>query len=119
MNVSAADIGNAYLNAKCAEKVHVTCGPELFGAENEGKTSIIVRALYGLKSAGASWRAHLSIVIQDQLGYKSTKADPDIYEAQEGYSGSGVLCQPHCVWVFFIFQNSTIAQIHRRFLRTG
>ena len=63
MKISAADIGNAYLNAPCAEKVHVVCGPELFGPKNSGRTATIVRALYGLKSAGASWRAHLSAVI--------------------------------------------------------
>ena len=79
LKVCAADIGNAYLNAKCAERVHVKCGPELFGPENEGKIAVIVRALYGLKSAGASWRAHLSAMIQDQLKFKTSKADPDIY----------------------------------------
>ena len=79
LKISAADIGNAYLNAPCAEKVHVICGEELFGPENAGRTAIIVRALYGLKSAGASWRAHLSSVIQDELKYKPSKADPDMY----------------------------------------
>ena len=79
LKVSAADIGNAYLNAPCAEKVHVTCGPELFGEENAGKTAIIVRALYGLKSAGASWRAHLSSVIQSELKFTPSKGDPDVY----------------------------------------
>ena len=75
----AADIGNAYLNAPCKEKVHVTCGPELFGKENAGKTAVVVRALYGLKSAGASWRNHLSTMIKDVLKYKSCKADQDTY----------------------------------------
>ena len=79
LEILAADIGNAYLNAPCNEKVHIICGPELFGAENEGKTAIIVRALYGLKSAGASWRNHLSTMIQSQLGYKPCKADQDSY----------------------------------------
>ena len=79
LKICAADIGNAYLNAPCAEKVHVTCGAELFGPENVGKTAVIVRALYGLKSAGASWRAHLSGVIQGELKYIPSKADPDIY----------------------------------------
>ena len=79
LKISAADIGNAYLNAPCAEKVHVTCGPELFGAENAGKTAVIVRALYGLKSAGASWRAHLSSIIQSELKFKPSKGDPDVY----------------------------------------
>ena len=46
----AVDIGNAYLNALSKERVHVTCGAELFGPEGEGKTAVIDRALYGLKS---------------------------------------------------------------------
>ena len=79
LKLLAADIGNAYLNAPCREKVHVTVGPELFGQENEGKTAVIVRALYGLRSAGASWRAHLSSMIINDLGYRACKADQDIY----------------------------------------
>ena len=79
MELFAADIGNAYLNAPCRERVHVTVGPELFGEAHAGKTAVIVRALYGLKSAGASWRDHLSSVIQQQLKFKSSKADNDIY----------------------------------------
>ena len=79
LDICAADIGNAYINAQCREKVHVTVGPELFGEENAGKTAIIVRALYGLKSAGASWRDHLSQVIQDELHFKPTRADQDVH----------------------------------------
>jgi len=30
----------------------VKCGKELFGTEAEGNYAVIVRALYGLKSAG-------------------------------------------------------------------
>ena len=79
LNMLAADIGNAYLNAPYKEKVHVTVGPELFGEENAGKTAVIVRALYGLRSAGSSWRSHLSDVITSQLNYSPCKADGDIY----------------------------------------
>ena len=79
INVLAADIGNAYLNAPCGERVHVKVGPELFGAEHEGKFAVIVRALYGLKSAGNSWRNHFAICIREDLGYKPTVADPDVY----------------------------------------
>ena len=79
LDIMAGDIGNAYLNAPCKEKVHIICGPELFGKENEGKTAVIVRALYGLKSAGASWRNHLSSMIKEELKYKSCKADQDTY----------------------------------------
>ena len=79
MEIFTADIGNAYLNAPCRERVHVTVGPELFGEAHAGKTAVILRALYGLKSAGASWRDHLSSVIQQQLKFKPSKADNDVY----------------------------------------
>jgi hypothetical protein len=74
-----ADIGNAYLNAPCKERIHVKCGPELFGPENEGKYATVVRALYGLKMSGNSWHTHSSICIREDLGYKPTTADPDMY----------------------------------------
>ena len=37
-----------------------------------------MRALYGLKSAGAAFRAHLASFMR-QLGYTSCKADPDLW----------------------------------------
>ena len=55
LEIQSADKGNAYLNSSTNEKVYTTAGPE-FGAD-EGKTIIIVRALYGLKSSGASCMA--------------------------------------------------------------
>jgi hypothetical protein len=39
---------------------------------------IVVCALYGLKSAGASWHATLAQALRD-LGFVSTTADPDIW----------------------------------------
>ena len=78
LDVLSADVGNAYLNAACREKVHVKCGRELFGTEHEGKYAIISRALYGLKTSGASWRHHLAAEIRE-LGFISTKADVDVY----------------------------------------
>lgn len=83
LDVLMADIGNAYLNAPCRERVHVRCGPELFGSEHEGKYAVIVRALYGLTSAGNSWRHHFSTTIRSDLGFSSTKADPDVYRRVE------------------------------------
>ena len=78
LEILPTDIGNTYINAFCREKVHVRVGKELFGHENTGKTAIIIRALYGLKSAGASWRAHLSEQIRE-IGFKHTIADNDVY----------------------------------------
>jgi hypothetical protein len=39
----------------------------------------IVRALYGLKSSGASWHSVLKQAIIDDLGFQPTIADPDAY----------------------------------------
>ena len=79
LDIMACDIGNASLNAPNRERVHVTVGKELFGPEHEGKRAVVVRALYGLKSASAAWRHHFAATIINDLGYKSTIADPEVY----------------------------------------
>jgi hypothetical protein len=38
-----------------------------------------VRALYGLKSSGATWRACLAEVLRDQLGFQPCRADNDVW----------------------------------------
>ena len=54
LNIMTSDIKNAYLSAPLDVRIHATLGPE-FGPELEGKTALIVRALYGLPSAGACY----------------------------------------------------------------
>ncbi len=76
LEISACDIGNAYLNAPCREKLWTIVGSE-FGSE-KGSVMIIARALYGLKSSGAAWRATLAQSMEE-LGYKPTQADPDVW----------------------------------------
>jgi hypothetical protein len=39
---------------------------------------VVVRAMYGLKSAGASWRVTLAQALRD-IGFISTIADPDVW----------------------------------------
>jgi hypothetical protein len=75
LKVKAADILNAYISALIKEKVWCALGPE-FGS-NAGKSAIIVRALYGLTSAGAAFHAHL-VDCMRHLGYMSCPADPDL-----------------------------------------
>ena len=53
------------------------CGPE-FGSEFIGKLDIIVRAAYGIKSAGADFRNHLRDCV-DHLEYEFCKSDPDVW----------------------------------------
>ena len=76
LNVLAADCEGAYLNAPTREKLFTRCGPE-FG-EMQGRWAIIVRALYGSKSAAASWRATISGIIEG-LGFKMCRADNDVW----------------------------------------
>jgi hypothetical protein len=73
----SCDIGNAYLNAPCREKIWFVAGPE-FGS-HQGQVIKIVRVLYGLKSSGASWRKTLQRTICEELGFEMTTADPDVY----------------------------------------
>ncbi len=77
LDVFAADIENAYLNAPCREKIWTVAGAE-FGSD-AGSVMLIVRALYGLKSSGASWRSMLAETLgKDGLGYTSSNADKDV-----------------------------------------
>jgi hypothetical protein len=76
LDIMSCDLDNAYLNAKCKEKIWFKGGIEC-GA-NQGKVLIVVCALYGLKSAGASWCATLVQALRD-LSFVSTTADPDVW----------------------------------------
>jgi hypothetical protein len=77
VDVCAADIRNAYIQAPSSRKDYVTCGPE-FGLENVGKKALIHRALYGGKTAGRDFRNHLRECMK-HLSFKSCKADPDVW----------------------------------------
>ena len=52
LDILSCDIQNAYLTAKCREKIYCRAGPE-FGSEE--KIMLITRALYGLKSVGTAF----------------------------------------------------------------
>ena len=58
LQVKAGDVMNAYVTAPCSEKIWTVLGKE-FGTD-QGKKAIIVRALYGLKSSGVAFHAHLA-----------------------------------------------------------
>ncbi len=53
LEVKVGDVLNAYITAPVKEKIWTILGPE-FGLDS-GKSSVIVRALYRLKSAGAAF----------------------------------------------------------------
>ena len=78
LDVLACDIGNAYLNAPCKEKIWFVAGLEC-GRELQGRPMRLVRALYGLKSSGASWRKMFKDFIEGELGFKPSTMDNDMY----------------------------------------
>jgi hypothetical protein len=57
LQVKTTDIENTYLTAPVMEKIWCVLGLE-FG-DDAGKRAIIVCSLFGLKSAGASFRNHM------------------------------------------------------------
>ncbi|KAI2504635.1 Reverse transcriptase (RNA-dependent DNA polymerase) [Fragilaria crotonensis] len=94
LEVKTADIENAYLTAPVGEKIWCKLGPE-FG-QDAGKIAIIVRALYGLKSAGASFRNHLADCMR-HLGWESCKADPDVWMKPELRPDDGYKYYAYCL----------------------
>ena len=78
VDIMAADIRNAYLQAPTSEKHYIICGQE-FGLEHVGKRALIVRALYGGKVAGRDFWHHLRSCMRDTLGFQSCLADPDVW----------------------------------------
>lgn len=76
LQLKAANIQNAFLTAPNKEKHYIIAGPE-FGV-HQGKCYIVTKALYGLKSTGASFCLYLAQRL-DNMNFKSSFADPDVW----------------------------------------
>ena len=94
LEIQTADVSNAYLNAQSRERLITKCGPE-FGPSMQGRWAIIQRALYGSKSAAASWRAAI-IGLLEQLGFKMCQADNDVM-MRPGHNSKG-----QAVWEYVL-----------------
>ena len=81
MELCAADIGNAYLEAYTKEKVALVAGKE-FGPL-AGHTLLISKALYGLRSSGARFHDKFADTLSD-MGFKPTLCDPDVWYRDAG-----------------------------------
>ena len=77
LDIFAADIRNAYLQAPSSQKDYIICGPE-FGVKNIGRMALIHHALYGRKAAGRDFRNHLHSCMEF-LNFKACLADPDVW----------------------------------------
>ena len=71
-----ADVGNAYLQALTREKLYIVGGPEF--EELQGHVLVMYKALYGTRSGGACWHDNFFDILHD-MGFKPSKADPDIW----------------------------------------
>ena len=67
LEFKTSDIHNAYLTPPCSDKIWAMLGQE-FGPDLAGNKTLVVRALYGIKSAGGSFRNHLAEWMRN-LGY--------------------------------------------------
>ena len=81
METWAADVGNAYLEAKTSERVYIIAGPE-FG-EREGHIMVIFKALYGLRSSGKMWSQRFSDCLRE-MGFVPSKAEPQLWMRKNG-----------------------------------
>jgi hypothetical protein len=104
VDVMMGDIENAYLTAPITEKFWTVRGPE-FG-DDAGKRALIVRALYGLKSAGAVFRNHLASCM-DHLGWKPCLADRDLWIKEETRHDDGVK-----YWAYILIYVDNILCVH-------
>ena len=77
LDVFAANIRNAYLQAPSSRRDYIICGPE-FGIENVGKVALIHQALYGGKTVGNDFRNHLRSCMS-HVGFASCPANPDVW----------------------------------------
>ena len=80
LEVKTADIENAYLTSPMSENIWTILGPEF--VTDQGKRAIVVHALYGLKSDGASFRNHLAECMQ-HLGWTSCISDRYVWHKTE------------------------------------
>jgi hypothetical protein len=104
VDVMMGDIGNAYLTAPITEKVWTVLGPEF--VEDADKQALILRALYGLKSAGTAFRNDLASCM-DQLGWKPCLADRDLWMKEDTCPDDGVK-----YWAYILIYVNDILCVH-------
>ena len=77
LEILAGDIGNAYLNAMTTEKIYYRAKNE-WGPMIKGNVLVIVRALFGFKTAANAWRTYFCNTLQSKMKLKSGIADNDV-----------------------------------------
>ena len=80
LQVKAGDVMNSYVTAPFSKKIWTVLGKE-FGAD-QGQKAIMVRAIYGLKSSGAVFHAHLADCMRNN-GYTPCRGENDLWMKPE------------------------------------
>jgi hypothetical protein len=116
-DVFACDVNNAYLNAPCREKIWFEGGAEC--GEDRGKILVVVRALYGLKSSGASWRQMMANTLID-MGFEESRGDPDVYMRKAADKDGNrcweyLLCYVDDILAISFRAREVVAEVGRRF----
>jgi hypothetical protein len=104
LDVMMGHIEDACFTAPITDKVCTVLGPE-FG-EDDGKRSLIVMALYGLKSAGAAFRNHLASCM-DHLEWKPCLDDLDLWMKEDTHPDDGVK-----YWAYILIYVDDILCVH-------
>ena len=76
IDIMLVELENAFRQAPCCEKIWLEGGLEC--GKDHGKVCVVVRSLYGLKSATNTFHSSLAQALQC-LGYQSSKADSDVW----------------------------------------
>ena len=71
-----ADVGSAYLQTLTKEKLYIVGGPEF--EDLQGHVLVMHKVLYGTRSGEVCLNDKLSDILH-QIGFKPSKADPDIW----------------------------------------
>ena len=77
LEVIAADVQNAFLQASSSEK-HYVIYNDGFGIENRGKVTLICWALYCGKLARRDHWLHMRSCMKE-IGFTSCQGDPDVW----------------------------------------
>ena len=78
LELYAADVGNAYLEAYTKEKVYFIAGKEFADFGMQGHILIIKKALYGLSTSGSRWAERFHEVLKSE-GFAPSLADENIW----------------------------------------
>ena len=79
LQVITGDVGGAYLNAPCAEKVWTyTMDANGLPDKDNSYVTIIIKNLYGLKSGASSWWIHFATTLR-RMGFFNSKADNNVW----------------------------------------